>query len=118
MTTDEAQNRRRDLSKKAWTEAFARLTAEIGAEWQLGLELSTPEIDRAEKAANEATESYASTGAKGAREALAKWEALMRAAIARAKAKRGCHVCGIEKVVEVVDDAGNRSCGKCRAGSV
>jgi hypothetical protein len=114
--TNETQNRRRELSKRAWAETFARLFAAAGPDWPSGSNLSTPEIDRAEKASNEATEAYAQTGAKGAREALAKWEALMMAAIARAKAKRGCHVCGIEKVVEVVDSEGNRACGRCRRG--
>jgi hypothetical protein len=114
--TNEAQNRRRQLSKKAWKETFARLFAAAGSDWPTGSNLSTPEIDRAEKAANESTEAYVLTGSTGAREALKTWEALMMGAIKAAKEKRGCHVCGVEKVAEVVDDAGNRSCGRCRRG--
>jgi hypothetical protein len=115
-TNDEKQNQRRELSKKAWAEAFGRLFAAAGSDWPTGTNLSTPEIDRAEKAANEATEAYARTGKAGAREALKKWEDLMMLAIAAAKGKRGCGECGQEKVVEVVDKDGRRSCGRCRAG--
>ncbi|HEY5955776.1 MAG TPA: hypothetical protein VIV60_04450, partial [Polyangiaceae bacterium] len=97
---------------------FARLFAAAGTDWPTGTNLSTPEIDAAEKAANEATEAYVRTGCKGAREALQKWEYLMMLAIRATKLARGCCVCGIEKVVEVVDRDGHRSCGRCRAGNV
>jgi hypothetical protein len=114
---NEKQNQRRELSKRAWAEAFKRLFAAAGSDWPTGTNLSTPEIDRAEKEANEATEAYAQTGRAGAREALAKWEALMMLAIQATKGKRGCDECGQEKVVEIVDKDGRRSCGRCLAGT-
>ena len=114
---NEKQNQRRVLSKRAWAQSFARLFAAAGSDWPVGTNLSTPEIDRAEKEANEATEAYAQTGRAGAREALKKWEDLMMLAISATKMLRGCHECGHEKVVEVVDQDGRRSCGRCRAGT-
>jgi hypothetical protein len=108
--------RRRVLAKKAWAEAFARMFELAGPDWPMGSDLRTPELDTAEKAANEATEAYVVRGVDGARSALAHWEALMVLAIKRAKAKRGCHVCGVEKIAEVVDKDGARSCGRCRRG--
>jgi hypothetical protein len=111
-----AENRRKGLSKQAWKETFSRLFALAGPDWPVGSNLLTPAINAAEKAANESTTAYVDHGTKGAREALKAWEDLMVEAIQRAKAKRGCHDCGVEKVVEVVDKDGHRSCGRCRAG--
>jgi hypothetical protein len=115
--TEQAQNRRRELSRKAWAETFARLFAAAGSDWPTGTNLSTPAIDSAEKAANAATEAYVRTGASGAKEALAKWEDLMMLAISSTKLMRGCGECGHEKVVEIVDCDGRRTCGRCRRGA-
>ena len=108
--------RRKELSKKAWAECFARLFALAGQDWPTGANLSSPEIVEAEHKANEATAAYVERGRDGAREALKAWEDLMVAAIRREKDKRGCGVCGHEKVAEVVMDDGTRACGRCRRG--
>ena len=70
----------------------------------------------ADAAANAATAAYVEHGRDGAREALQVWEDLMVVAINRAKDKRGCNDCCHEKVAEVVNDDGSRSCGRCRCG--
>ena len=118
MTTEEKRARRQALSKKAWSETFARLfkAAENGAGWPIGSDLSSPVLIQAEHAANEATSAYVERGVDGDREALAHWESLMMKAIEAAKGKRGCGECGQEKVAEVVMDDGSRCCGRCRSG--
>jgi hypothetical protein len=117
---------RRVMSKKAWADAFKRLFILAGPDWPVGTNLLMPEIDAAEKAANLATEEYIQHGTPVSGNAIADWEELMVKAIKAAKvaakekragiAKRGCDNCGVEKVVEVVDELGNRSCAECRRG--
>jgi hypothetical protein len=109
-------DRRRELSRRAWAEAFSRLFAKAGQDWPVGSDLSNPALVAAEHAANAATVAYVERGAKGARDALAEWERLMVVAIEAAKGRRGCGDCGVEKVAEVVMDDGSRSCGRCRRG--
>ena len=115
--TNEKQNQRRELSKKAWREAYARVNSSFVGIPDLAC-CCSHEIGLAEKEANEATEAYVRTGKAGARAALKKWEDLMMLAIRAAKLARGCDECHVEKVVEVVDQDGRRSCGRCRAGTV
>jgi hypothetical protein len=112
---DPKAERRRQLAKKAWQEAFDRLCAAAGPAWPIGTSLLTPAIGASEHAANAATASYVERGKGNARDALKEWEGLMLKAIEAAKGKRGCDLCGEEKVVEVVDPDGQRSCGRCRS---
>jgi len=113
---DSKADQRKELSRKAWAEAFKRLFAMAGPDWPIGSDLSNPALVDAERLANAATASYVERGTKGAREALAEWERLMGIAIEASKGKRGCGQCGIEKVAEVVMDDGSRACGRCRSG--
>ena len=112
---DSKADQRKELSRKAWAEAFKRLFAMAGPDWPIGSDLSNPALVDAERLANAATTAYVEHGAKGAREALAEWERLMGIAIEAAKGKRGCALCKVEKVAEVVMDDGSRACGKCRS---
>jgi hypothetical protein len=117
-TNDEKQNQRRELSKRAWAEAFKRLFAAAGSDWPTGTNLSTPEIDRAEKAGQRGHRGLRADGPGwGTRGAGKVGSALMMLAIQATKGKRGCDECGQEKVVEVVDKDGRRSCGRCLAGT-
>lgn len=119
MTTD-AETRRRANAMKAWQEAFDRLAERAGDGWPVGTKLSTPDVDNMESAAEAATVLYILDGnaqtRELARESLVAWERAMGNAIDEALLSRGCDVCGVEKVVEVVDPDGARSCGRCRAG--
>jgi len=111
-----AEDRRRALAKTAWDEAYARLGA-IAALSPHSPRPATRAILDAEKAANDATAAYILGNPKAnPREKLNAWESLMAEAIKLEQDKRGCHDCGVEKVVEVVDNDGHRSCGRCRAG--
>ena len=110
------RDRRRDASRKAWAEAFARLCEAAGPDWPLGSDLSDRDLIAAEHAANAATTAYVERGVDGARAALKRWEDLMMVAIRKAKDLRGCGECGHEKVVEVVAKDGSRMCGRCMAG--
>jgi hypothetical protein len=105
---------------KAWRESFERLADRAGDGWPVGTKLSTPEVDNMESAAESATVLYILDGnaqaRELARESLVAWEDAMSKAIDAALLKRGCGQCGVEKVVEVVDQDGARSCGRCRAG--
>lgn len=97
---------------------FTRLCLRAGPAWPLGTDATeTPAIMEAEKQASVAVVDYikGSYSAKP-RDKLAEYERLMCAAIDAALSRRGCEVCGIEKVVEIVDKDGGRMCGRCRAG--
>ena len=112
-----AEDRRRELAKKAWSEAYARLAALAGASTVVGDAAATREILDAEKAANDATAKYVQGDPRAnPRDALKRWESMVATAITAALDKRGCHDCGHEKVAEVVERDGHRSCGRCRAG--
>ena len=109
--------RRRAQAGKAWLMAMDRLCARAGSAYPVGLDtLSNPELLKAEKEADLATTAYINGDSKASpRDNLAKWEQLMGKAIDEALSKRGCSLCGVEKVVEIVDPDGNRSCGRCRS---
>ena len=113
---DSRADRRRALSKVAWQEAFSRLNAATGPNWPVGTSLRTPAIAAAELEANAATAAYVERGVKGAAEALKAWEDLVLKAIEEAKGKRGCALCKVEKVAEVVMYDGSRACGRCMSG--
>lgn len=115
-TVSAAEDRRRALAMKAWTEAFERLSTRAGDNWPMGTCLASPEVDAAEEEAEKATVNYIDGLQSGAREKLAAWEAMLNRAIDAALMKRGCDLCHVERVVEVVDPDGHRACGRCRAG--
>jgi hypothetical protein len=110
-----AEDRRRELAKQAWKEAYARLGATGG--FRHSPALATRAILDAEKEANDATAAYIMGSSKAnPREKLAKWERMMAEEIKQEHDQRGCDDCGIEKVAEVVDKGWHRSCGRCRSG--
>jgi hypothetical protein len=115
MTMASAEDRRRELAKKAWAEAYSRLGATGG--FRHSPATATRAILDAERDANDATAGYILGNSKAnPRDKLSKWERMMAEAIKMECDQRGCDDCGIEKVAEVVDKDGHRSCGRCRSG--
>jgi len=85
---DSKADQRKELSRKAWGEAFKRLFAMAGPDWPIGSDLSDSALVAAETAANEATAAYVECGTPGAKSALAEWEKLMSDAIRRVKVRK------------------------------
>lgn len=111
-----AADRRRAVAKKAWTEAYMRLDARTEGKDVPNLSYSSATM-MAEVRANVEVAAYVEGSTTATpRKALEEWEKLAAHDIDTAMAKRGCNICGHEKVVEVVDVDGGRCCGRCRAG--
>lgn len=79
---------------------------------------TTPAIEDLERAAESASLAYiAGDPGAGASAALAKWEAAVVEAITKQKPEeRACQICGLEKVVTLVGDDGDRTCAGCYRG--
>jgi len=112
MTTPlTATTRRIEEAKRAWAECYDRLGTKYTDLPQ------SQEIDDALTEADRASQAYVG-GSKTAnpREALSRWEALMTQAISTANGHRVCGLCGVERVVVVVNPDGVVVCGRCMRG--
>ena len=109
--------RRQQHASTAWSEAMTRLCARAGSQWPIGTTASAPSVLAFQAEADAATNAYVSgVPGRDPRATLDAWERAVEHEIDVVLSTRGCSLCGHEKVVEIVDADGARSCGRCRSG--
>jgi hypothetical protein len=110
-------DRRRAEAMKALAATYERLGLLAGSQFSVGDIVRSEATEDAERKSDREIVAWINGAPHAApRSALAAWEASIATDITRALNRRGCDQCKCEKVVEIVDPDGVRSCGCCRAG--
>ena len=114
MATTPANAKRIEAAIKAWRECYARL----GPLYELSA-VSGRDFDAALATAESETAAYVNGSHEAKpREALSRWEDMVRNAIATERGDRSCNECDLEHLVVVINKDGSRVCGRCRRGFI